>query len=159
MRFPRRIAVLFLAHGLLLTSPAAQAGKVRQDPTPLPPYPVAHRARGVGCQIGQPGPGNFSIRWICPPDDRYLTLLQPSSCTDTCMGRNTVVLSAAHVRLFFTHPCTLQVAASIVGVTADTCGFRPDESNVLCQPTQAVIAMPDSNQTREFSIPLSQGCT
>jgi len=161
MRFPRRIAVLFLAHGLLLTPPAAEAGKPRGEPGLAPAYRVAPRPHGVGCMLGQPGPGTGTSRWICAPDDRYFTLFVPDSCTDTCMGRNTALIKMAHMRLFFSAACTLKVATSIVGVTGTESCFQPDESNLLCSTgdTTTIVAGPaDVNQVREFTFTFPETC-
>jgi len=161
MRFPRRIAVLFLAHGLLLTPPAAQAGKPRGEPGLAPAYRVAPRPHGVGCMLGQPGPGTGTSRWICAPDDRYFTLFVPDSCTDTCMGRNTALIKMAHMRLFFSAACTLKVATSIVGVTGTESCSQPDESNLLCSTgdTTTIVAGPaDVNQVREFTFTFPETC-
>ena len=148
MRFPRRIAVLFLAHGLL-------------EPGLAPAYRVAPRPHGVGCMLGQPGPGTGTSRWICAPDDRYFTLFVPDSCTDTCMGRNTALIKMAHMRLFFSAACTLKVATSIVGVTGTESCFQPDESNLLCSTgdTTTIVAGPaDVNQVREFTFTFPETC-
>jgi len=156
MGFPRRIHFLFLAH-LLLVSSAALAGPA-SVPVRLPAYPVAPRPHGVGCQLGQPGPGLEISRWICPPGDRYFTLLVPDSCTDTCMGRNTSLIKMAHMRLFFADSCSIRVVTSIVGIAGTASCLQPNESNVLCSAGDTTTITGDENQVKEFTFTFPETC-
>jgi len=156
MRFPRRIPFLSLAQGLLMSS-AALAGNPARQPVLPPGYPVAPRPHGVGCQLGQPGPGIDISRWICPPGDRYFTLLVPDSCADTCMGRNTALIKMAHMRLFFADSCSIRVVTSIVGVTGTTC-LQPDENNLLCSAGDTTTITGDESQVKEFTFTFPETC-
>jgi hypothetical protein len=117
--------------------------------TPGPPLPNG------ACAMGVNGAPAFSVNYLLPPDDIYLTLLDPAGC-GVCPN-NSIAINAAHVALQFPVNCSQPVVVSIVGAVDQGGCWVPDETNVLCPPIGYNLA-PGAAGNFIFNLPIPAGC-
>ncbi len=122
-----------------------------------PPPPVESASFGAWehgvlgeCVLGHPAATAFIVHYVLPPNDSYLTLLEPDSC-----GVHDMRLSTVHARLYFQVPCTQTFAVSIVAAIVDTC-LRPDPDQVLCGPM--IVDYASTTGTQDVTFDLPSGC-
>ncbi len=106
------------------------------------------------CQLGVPVAPAFFVDYLFPPDDQYLTLIDPANCP-SCPS---LMLTTAHAVLNFRAVCAMPVTVSIVGSINNGSGcYEPNPDDVVCQPAQYVLSPPVPGNY-DFSMPLPPGC-
>jgi hypothetical protein len=116
--------------------------------TPLTP--------SVACRMGETGSPAWFIDYFLPPDDSYLTLLDPSTCNG-CTPQS-MLLTTAHVLLNFRIPCSMDVTVSVVGAVNVGGGcFQPNFSQLLCSPISYTLSAPAAGNF-DFSLALPADC-
>jgi hypothetical protein len=105
--------------------------------------------------MGITAPPAFIVNYLLPPDDAYLTLLDPAGCSG-CPNAS-IAINAAHVFLNFQTACTQPVTVSIVGATDQNGCQVPDELNVLCAPVGYNLTGPSAGNF-QFNLPIPAGC-
>jgi len=158
---PRALGLAALSVFLLASTSAFAADRPARVVTPFeqkgpfesitigPPLPQGACALGI---LGDPA---FSVEYLLPPDDDYLTLIDPTSCLACPSG--SLALTAAHVALDFPTACAQPVTVSIVGAIDQNGCMTPDVSNVLCGPI-AYNLSPGEAGAFIFNLPLPAGC-
>lgn len=113
---------------------------------------VPSRGAGDACVLGYSAATVYIVHFVLPPDDTYLTLLEPDSCN--LAGAR---LITAHARLYFQVPCTQTFAVRIVGATGDSCRV-PDPGRILCGPIMVDYSPPAAPGIFDVSFELPEGC-
>jgi len=106
------------------------------------------------CQLGVNGAPAFLIDYLFPPDDQYLTLINPADCP-SCPS---LMLTTAHALFQFRSVCSMPVTISIVGAIDNGSGcFEPNPEDVVCLPATYLLA-PPATGIWDFSMALPPGC-
>jgi hypothetical protein len=145
MHLRRRFVLPLVAICLALAVAPALAAKPVPSLIPSPAgTPVDHQIGNVTsipttCQLGVVGPSIGSFGYVDPPDDVYYTLLNPANCP-TCPG-DKYRLTTAHLLLYFTEPCNIQVTVSVVPAVESSPGcFAPNRvPPPICPPTTYLV--------------------
>jgi hypothetical protein len=131
--------------------PAMSAAEGKPAPKVEADFAPMQTASGDACYLGYKAQGVFIVHYVLPPDDVYLTLVDPDSC-DVDGSRLTTV----HAQLYFQVRCTQTFEISVVGVTGDSCP-RPDPSQILCGPV-TVDFTPTQIGTQDVTFELPAEC-
>ena len=111
----------------------------------------------VACTLGETRPPAWiNPGYLAPPDDRYYTFLRYSDCPGC--GPGGLLITTAHVVLYFEQPCTIPVEVSIVPVLnpGSECP-RPDVNTTLCGPVPFTLIV-DNIGGYDFILNLGQPC-
>jgi len=159
---PRALGVATLSlFALLLVSTSAFAAR----PAPVV-APFEQKGPFESITIGPPLPNGtctmgisadpaWSVDYLLPPDDEYLTLIDPTTCFACPNG--SMAINAAHVALQFRATCSQPVTVSIVGAIDQNGCMVPDLDNVLCGPIGYNLN-PGATGAFLFNLPIPQGC-
>jgi hypothetical protein len=154
---------LLLSCFLLLIAAPAFAQKAR------PPVATPMSGTPFEVQIGKPlsnhvactlGTSNYvyAIDWFLPPDDTYYTFLDKDACP-SCSGPGGLILTNAHMWVYYPEACALFVEVSIVGANnADPSCPVPDLSNVICAPLPYVLDPTLGPGLYDWSMALPNAC-
>ena len=110
----------------------------------------------VACRLGETGSPAWFIDYFLPPDDSYLTLIDPTTCFN-CNPQN-MMLTTAHVLLNYRIPCSMDVTVSIVGAVNVGGGcYEPNPDQLICAPIDYTLSAPAAGNW-DFSLALPAGC-
>lgn len=114
------------------------------------------------CELGvdplsNPPAGAFG--YILPPDDEYYQLIDPAQCAG-CDAAG-VLLSNAHVLLYFTAPCQIPVTVAVLPaiVLAPGCLAPNPFAAPICPPaTYTINDGGFANECVDYQFPIPSGC-
>ena len=158
---PRALGVATLSlFAFLFVSTAAFAARPAPEITPYQPGPFESVTPGPPlpngpCTMGITAPPAYIVNYLLPPDDAYLTLLDPAGC-GVCPN-SSIAVNAAHLLLNFQVACTQPVTVSIVGATEQNGCQTPDELDVLCPPIGYTLTAAVAGNY-QFNLPIPAGC-
>lgn len=104
-------------------------------------------------------PPALAFGYILPPDDEYYQLIDPANCAG-CNG-GPVLLTNAHIALYFTAPCQIPVMVTVrpaIVLTPGCLGPNPFAAPI-CAPAQYTVS--DGGVTNvcvDYSFPMPAGC-
>lgn len=108
---------------------------------------------GGTCSLGGVYPPFDIIEdYFYPPNDQYLTLLNPATCTE-CATTGTMTVDMVHVAINFRTACEQPVVISILEAIDGACP-APDLNKVLLPPTQFTLTGPGPG-TFQFDLNLA----
>jgi hypothetical protein len=144
----------------LLVSTSAFADRPAPEVTPYEPGPFESVTPGPPlpngpCTMGINGAPAYNVNYLLPPDDNYLTLLDPSNCGVCPNG--SIAVNAAHVALQFPTVCAQPVVISIIGAINQNGCMVPDPTTVLCPPIGYNLN-PGATGSFLFNLPIPSGC-
>jgi hypothetical protein len=143
-------AAAFAAKPTLTTEPIGTVTNIERIDLNTP------NSTAAACKVGENGVPAILVDYFFPPQDEYLTLLDPASCA-ACPAP-ALLLTTAHAFLNFRVACSMSVTVRIVGATQDASGcYMPDVNSVICPPVNYLLA-PGAVGNFDFSMALPSGC-
>jgi hypothetical protein len=113
----------------------------------------------TNCQLGVPPPAFTAFGYILPPDDEYYQLINPADCAG-CNG-GPVLLTAAHIALYFTAPCQIPVTVMVrPAITLGPGCLGPNPFGApICAPAEYQVNDGGIlNDCVDYSFPLPAAC-
>ena len=113
---------------------------------------------GDACNLGVLGPAAIAFAYILPPDDAYYTLIRPAACAG-CLADG-LLLTSAHVELYFNATCEIPVTVSIVPAMDLGGGcLAPDLlAAPICDPASYMIGASTLNRCVKYAFAVAPGC-
>ena len=159
----RRYSILpvLLLLSLALAATASHAAKMTPSVEPLVGAPqriIAATPQNVNtvCTLGVTDSPAWIVNYILPPDDKYLTLLDPTACG--CTEPGGVLLSNAHILLNFPVACSVPISIAVVPADlADPACPVPVAGAYLCAPVAYNVSVPAAGNY-DVVLPMAVGC-
>lgn len=160
MHLRYRFLLVLVALGLTLAATAANAAKPMVTKESLAGDPIQKVLLGPAgaittCIVGENGTPAWYVNYLLPPDDAYLTLLNPAACTG-CPG-GIIRLTNAHIMLNFRVACDITVQVRVVGAVGDVACYTPNQSLVICGPLTFTLSA-TAPGTYDFAVPMPADC-
>lgn len=108
------------------------------------------------CQLGVLGTPTYTFDYFFPPNDNYLTYLNPADCT--ACGGAPLMYTVAHALLYFpSSPCPSSISVSVVGAVGDPLCRVPNLADVKCPALTYDVSVPAAG-LYDVALSLPPGC-